>query len=71
MKGYCQNCKKKVQGVNKKGYWIGTVLVALLTGLFFIPLGILIFCIGMICDCAPWQKNRCPICGLKINKNGG
>ena len=66
MKGYCKSCKRKVQGINSKGSWVITALITIIATVIWIPLGIvaLVFC--LFCDVLPWNKNRCPLCGLKI-----
>lgn len=50
MKGYCQSCKKYVQGVKKKF----SVTALFLTLGFYAIYRIFVF------------RNRCPICGTKI-----
>lgn len=62
MKGYCKSCKKKVQGVKKSIGWSWIVF--------------------WICTLIGWipytfyrmffvHKNKCPVCGLNIERGGG
>ena len=54
MKGYCNSCKKYVQGIKRPWSWAW----------FFLGFGIFYFLYYS------WFrfKNRCPVCGLRINK---
>ena len=52
MKGYCENCKKQVQGVKKP--------FSFLCGWLTCWIPYIIYRILLV------GKNRCPICGLRL-----
>jgi len=59
MKGYCKSCKKEVQGVKSPINWL-VVFLSIITLIGIIPY--------MIWRLFITPRNKCPLCGLKLEK---
>ncbi len=68
MKGYCKECKRKVQGVKKKGRLFLNAIIVLVALFLFGIVGLILSIVLILFLSSVEFKNTCPICGLKISR---